>query len=38
MKLLGKIGLVIMGWTGVFTAILLYYISIKSILLVFNII
>ncbi len=38
MKLLSKIGLVITGWTGIFLTILLYYISIKSILLVFNII
>jgi hypothetical protein len=37
MKFINEIGLIIMGWFGILLTILLYYISIKSILLVFNI-
>ena len=37
MRLFSKIGLIAMGWTGIIVTFYLYYISIKSILLIFNI-
>jgi len=35
MKLASKIGFITLGWLGIIATVFLYYISIKSILLLF---